>query len=76
MSSREVVSIQILNTGFDPAGADTSEKWLLAVSNGLKVGELAMHEVDHGGEVAGGAEASGASLGGLDEGGEALEKAV
>ena len=27
--------------------------WLLAVSNGLKVGELAMHEVDHGGEVAG-----------------------
>ena len=49
---------------------------LLAVSNGLKVGELAMHEVDHGGEVAGGAEASGASLGGLDEGREAFEEAV
>jgi hypothetical protein len=42
---------------------------LLAVSNELKVRELAMHEVDHGGEVASGAEASGAGLGGLDEGG-------
>ena len=35
-----------------------------------------MHEVDHGGEVAGGTEASGAGLGGLDEGGEAFEEAV
>ena len=50
--------------------------WLLAVSNGLKGGELAVHEVDHGDEVAGGAKAAGAGLGGLDEGGEALEKAV
>ncbi len=42
---------------------------LLAVSNGLKVGELAMHEVDHGDEVAGGSVSAGASLGGLNEGG-------
>jgi len=42
---------------------------LLAISNGLKVGELAMHEVDDGDEVAGGAGAADAGLGGLDQGG-------
>jgi len=31
--------------------------------------ELAMHDVDHGDGVAGGAGAAGAGLGGLDEGG-------
>jgi len=35
-----------------------------------------MQEVDHGDEVAGGAVAAGAGLGGLEEGGGALDEAV
>src|SRR5690606_6308220 len=42
---------------------------LLAASSGLMEGELALHEVDDGDEVAGGAVAAGPGLGGLDEGG-------
>ena len=44
---------------------------LLAVSNGLREGELAVHEVDHGGEVLCGSVSAGPGLGGLHERGEA-----
>ena len=56
-----------LTQGIDQISSDLS--WLLAASSGLMEGELAMHEVDDGDEVAGGAVAAGAGLGGLDEGG-------
>ena len=49
---------------------------LFAVSNGLDMGRLAMHDVDRCDEVAGGPVASGPSLGGLDQGREAFKDSV